>query len=127
MLLGIISFSLFLVETAACLKALPAPSCWRAPRPCASLVSPATPARRLSAIRCSSQPEILHELHIIHLALFYISLCFICEALFILYMAETVARRWTVCEKMNVMAYAKLKVEVSDMQVKQVPTNLSTL
>ena len=82
MLLGIISFMLFLVETAACLA-----------------------------------PEILHELHIIHLSLFYISVAFILEAFFILYMAETVSKRWTRCERMNVMAYAKIKVQVADMQL----------
>ena len=81
MLLGLISFMLFLVESAACLK-----------------------------------PEILHELHIIHLFLFAVACSFIVLAIFILYMAETVARRWTTCEQMNVMVYARLKVEVADMQ-----------
>ena len=58
-------------------------------------------------------PEFTHELHVIHILIFYISIMYIAEAIFILYVAGAVARRWTKIESISLMQYAGLKLQLA--------------
>ena len=58
-------------------------------------------------------PEFTHELHIIHILIFFISIAYIAEAIFILYVAGAVARRWTKIESISLMEYAALKMKLA--------------
>ena len=77
MLLGVISFGLFVIETTACLN-----------------------------------PEVTHELHLIHLLLFYSAVAYIAETLFILYISELIAARWSKLERQSLIRYASLKIKL---------------
>jgi len=81
MLLGIISFGLFLLESNICFPA-----------------------------------DILHDLHTVHILIFYMSLAYIVEAMFILYVAGLVARRWARIEQITLVQYAALKLQRAAME-----------
>lgn len=58
-------------------------------------------------------PEFTHELHVIHILIFFISIAYIAEAIFILYVAGAVARRWNKIEGISLMQYAALKLQLA--------------
>ena len=58
-------------------------------------------------------PEITHELHVIHILIFYIAISYIAEALFTLAVANIVASRWHTMEKISLVHYAGLKLHLA--------------
>ena len=122
MLLGIISFSLFFFEASFCL----APEITYAHQPPQTLplqhIAPPTPSKTISYYFPSHSSTRLrnpllshsHELHIIHILIFFISIAYIAEAIFILYVAGAIARHWTRLEGISLMQYAALKMQVKE-------------
>ena len=63
-------------------------------------------------------PAVTHELHVIHILVFFISIAYIAEAFFILYVAALVARRWNKLERITLVQYAGLKLHLAALTEK---------